>query len=370
MTLPHTAWAERGDELAAWAWTRLVNRLDAWGGYRPPEEWEQEFQRSDGTRGKLGRTTTHKGKLSRDVLARHFWGRSRADLIGLHSTNPFNQSLWGALDIDWHGPTSTAPDVNLGAALAWHDRLVREGFHPMLVDSNGVGGYHLWILFAGPAPTPRVYHFLKQVVRDHTNHDMASPPEQFPKQAALRPTKDGKPGFGNWLRVLGRHHSREHWSRVWNGSRWLEWHQAIDFVLTLQGDPPNLLPDVPPSTPLTPARPRPWTPTPCRDDRAARAAAYMRRLPNLGEGQGRDDVAYQFAAFLLRDLGLDDHVALDWLGLWDAGNRPPKGNERLLEIMASVRLYGRHPIASDLGAVSIRPRGGHHVTISFEMEVH
>jgi flavin reductase (DIM6/NTAB) family NADH-FMN oxidoreductase RutF len=39
------AWAERAEALALWAWRRLVNRADAWGAYRPPEEWGREFRR-------------------------------------------------------------------------------------------------------------------------------------------------------------------------------------------------------------------------------------------------------------------------------------------------------------------------------------
>jgi hypothetical protein len=213
-----STFAARAGQLAAWALSRLVNRTDAWGGYRPPEEWGKEFTRPDGTTGKLGQTTTRKGQLTEAVLVRHFQARGRADVVGLHSTSPAGTSLWGALDVDWHGPTSTAPDINLQAALAWHDRLVGDGFRPLLLDSNGAGGYHLFVLFASPAPTAHVYHFLQQLVRDHGRHGMSRIPETFPKQAELRPRPDGKPAFGNWLRVPGRHHSREHSSRVWGGA--------------------------------------------------------------------------------------------------------------------------------------------------------
>jgi hypothetical protein len=98
----------------------------------------------------------------------------------------------------------------------------------------------------------------------------------------------------------------------------------------------------------------------------------MRRLPNLGEGQGRDDVAYNFAAFLVRDMAVSDEVALAWLERWDAGNTPPKGRERMLSILASARRYGRNPVASGLGPPSrgILPAGrpGHSL-ISFTVEV-
>jgi hypothetical protein len=67
-------------------------------------------------------------------------------------------------------------------------------------------------------------------------------------------------------------------------------------------------------------------------------------LPHLGEGQGRDDVAWHFAAWLTRDLGLSDESALPWLEEWDAGNRPPKGSDRLREITANARRYGQHAV--------------------------
>src|SRR5262249_36473977 len=79
--------------------------------------------------------------------------------------------------------------------------------------------------------------------------------------------------------------------------------------------------------------------------------AYLTKLPNLGEGQGRDDVAYNFACFLVRDLCLDDVKALRWLRGWDRGNTPPKGDERLAEIIASAHAYGQRAYGSGLGGL-------------------
>jgi hypothetical protein len=67
----------------------------------------------------------------------------------------------------------------------------------------------------------------------------------------------------------------------------------------------------------------------------------LARLPHLGEGQGRDDVAYRFAAWLVRDLALGDDTALTWLCRWDQDNRPPKGRDRLAQILASAHRYGQ-----------------------------
>src|SRR5262249_43389837 len=161
------------------------------------------------------------------------------------------------------------------------------------------------------------------LTRDHGRLGFGRPPEQFPKQADVRRCRKG---FGNWLRLPGRHHKREHWSRVWDGQGWLEGAQAVAFMLAMEGDPPGLVPESQPPPPPGQTHSRPGPAGGCRSGNlSARIAGYLRRLPNLGEGQGRDDIGYQFACFLVRDLALGDDIARDWLRRWDAGNLPPKG---------------------------------------------
>jgi hypothetical protein len=336
---------------------RLVNRSDVWGGYVDEADREKVVIFANGQQAKLGQTLTRpavrqRGKvfLTTDILVRHFRARSSRDVIGLHTTSPENTSKWGGPEVDWHSPDSTAPAVNLAAALAWYEKLVRLGFHPLLSDSNGVGGYHgPLMLFRDPVPTPKLFRFIEQIVSDHVQHGIPNAPETFPKQAQI-------PGdrFGNWLRLPGRHHTRAHWSRVWDGSRWLEDNPAIDFIIALSGDSPALLPDIP-KPPPAPAR--------CIAPFASRSAgnldtcisAYMAKLPNLSEGQGRDDIAFNFAAFLIRDLALSDEVALTWLERWDGGNNPPKGRERLAAIIRSAHQYGQRPIGCGLSSARPRP---------------
>jgi hypothetical protein len=339
----------------------LANRLDAWGGYRPPEESGKPYTKADGSQGKLGGQTTRKGPLTLGVLARHFRAGRREEVVGLHSTSTTNTSRWFFLDIDWHGPNSTAPAVNWRAALSLHEDIAALGFRPLLLDSNGAGGYHLGAILAEPVPTPRVFAVARRLASGHARHGLPAPPETFPKQVFVRPG-----GFGNWLRLPGRHHTREHWSRVWDGTRWLKGHDAIDFILSMKGDPASLVPEAPaPARPVTdtaatrpaPPRRRPG-PAGLGEGRGARAANYLGKLPNLGEGQGRDDVAYGFACFLVRDLLLADDVALAWLVRWDAGNSPPKGEARLREIVASAHAYGQRPYGSGLRANACRAGRG------------
>src|SRR5262249_22328790 len=196
------AWAKKAPELAQWARHRLVNRTDAWGAYRPLEEVGKGYVGHDGKIHKLGPQTTRKGVLDEAVLARHFEGRRRQDLIGLHSTSPDNTSLWGGIDIDAHEGGTADSATNLAAALAWFLRLEALGFSPLLSDSNGKGGYHLLALFDAPVPTPKVFGFLRWLIADHRQPVLAPPPATFPKQPRIKPG-----GFGNWLRVVGRHHT-------------------------------------------------------------------------------------------------------------------------------------------------------------------
>ena len=374
------AWSARAKELAAWARDRLAVRTDVWGGYRPLAERGREYAAADGTRKRLGTPTTRprlcdhgRVSLTLDVLERHFRGQLPEHVVGLHSTGPGNLCLAGALDLDHHGDTSTSAAVNLRAALHWYDVLAARGFRPLLVDSNGAGGYHLRVLFSERVPARMVYSFLRWLTRDHAGLGFAKRPETFPKQPEL---KTGQ--VGNWLRLPGRHHTRSFWSAVCDGrGGWLQGEEAAAFILGLAGDAPGLIPveASQAAAAAPPPAPKSWPPR--RSGRSAggnlssRIAAYAARLPNLGEGQGRTDVAFSFAAWMTRDLVLDDALALAWLSRWDAGNAPPLGSTRLAEIVADAQKYGRNAVGCGLLSPThplIRSRPGHSI-ISCTVEV-
>jgi hypothetical protein len=335
------AWAERSRELAGWTWTRLVNRHDAWGGYRPLHLRDENIPN-----GKIwtkpAKSERGQKVLTEEILARHFAGRDVGHLIGLHSTSPENTSRWAAVDIDHHSDQSTDPRTNQAAALGWYQKLAALGFAPLLTDSNGEGGFHLLAIFAEPIATKRVLAFVRWLVSDHGQYGLPSPPETYPKQARIKPGR-----YGNRLRLPGRHHTKDHWSRVWNGQRWLEGGAAIDRLIVVEGASQELIPLAARAfLPPEPARQvvpqfRPVRPvTDGLHGLTRRIQAYVARLPNLCEGQGRDDIAYRLAAFLVRDLELSDDSALPWLRQWDAGNQPPKGDARLREIIQSAHTYG------------------------------
>jgi hypothetical protein len=252
---PGHAWVRRAAELAAWTDALLVNRRDAFGHYIPLEK------RTDPDRTAI----TDKSGLTLTVLERHFRGESAGDLVGLHSTArdeataegevPACWSRWLAVDIDRHDE-SIDPEATRRAALALRDRAVAPGFRPLLLDSNGNGGYHLLIVFGGPVPTGKVYAFGRWLIRDWQALGLDSEPEIFPKQATI-----AAGGFGNWLRLAGRHHSRDHHTRVWSGEVWLDGDEAVRAILATEGDPPDLIPpealepSKPPRKPKGPIKP-------------------------------------------------------------------------------------------------------------------
>jgi hypothetical protein len=361
------AWANRAEDLARWTMARLVNRRDAWGGYYRTQDAAGAWTTCQMTCPKIA----DRGRvlLTRAILERHFRAVCTRDVKGLHTTSPENTSLWGAVDIDWHGPESTAPGVNLRAALAWYDRLRERGWHPLLTSSNGQGGYHLRLLLAQPVETARLHAFMQLLVRDYRRHGMTAAPETFPRQAQLG---DGR-RYGNWLRLPGRHHTRDYWSCVWDGSCWLAGAAAVEHILSLQGDPVEVVPPLPAQPP--PPKRRPFVLRAPGGSLSARVAGYMRKLPNLGEGQCRDDVGYHFACWLVRDMALSEDVARQWLALWDRDNRPPKGAECIEKWIRNARRYGQHAEgcgrepASAGGMQVIRTHRPGHVILRSSVEV-
>jgi hypothetical protein len=228
-------WQERAPELAEWAMAHLVNRVDVWGRYLPAK------YRKVGETGLANNAITapfrnERGKVFLNVasLEKHFKTRNVGGVLGLHSTSADFTSRWLAIDIDLHDPEelSVTREGNFVAAKGWRDALAEMGLDPLFIDSNGNGGFHIWVLFAHPMSTESVHEFGVRLTADYQQRGLDAAPEIFP----------GKPRwehYGDWLRVPGRHHSQEYYSRVWNDepwseSRWLDGHEAIDRILRTQ----------------------------------------------------------------------------------------------------------------------------------------
>lgn len=227
-------WRARATELAEWTYQHLVNRTDVWGRYLPKRnrEWKE---------GVVNHAITapfrdERGKVLLGVssLEKHFRTRDEGGVLGLHSTSAEITSRWFAIDIDLHDPEelSVTREGNFVAAKFWRNALAARGFDPLLMDSNGRGGFHILVVFADAMSTHSVHQFAKQLVEDYAKRGLDEAPQVFP----------GKPEwhhYGDWLRLPGRHHTHDHYTRVWNDepwadSDWLEGHDAIDRLLAMR----------------------------------------------------------------------------------------------------------------------------------------
>ncbi|MEM8669674.1 MAG: hypothetical protein AAGG48_19265 [Planctomycetota bacterium] len=239
----HTEWRTRAPELAAWVYRHLVNRTDVWGRYLAKRNRKQEPDKKGGF---LGNAITapfrdERGKvfLNTTSLEKHFKAID-GGVLGVHSVGTDWSSRWFAIDIDRHDDTdlSITREGNFVAAREWYDSLQQQGFDPLLFDSNGFGGFHLWVVFEQPMSSRSVRSFVDRFVADFQRRGLDRKPDLFP----------GEPGanaLGSWLRLPGRHHTRPHYTRVyndqaWDDRPWLEGHDAIDRILATRLAPLEL----------------------------------------------------------------------------------------------------------------------------------
>jgi hypothetical protein len=346
------AWSARADELAAWADRLLVNRRDVWGAYRPIH------LRDSGSRTYTAPARHERGVrlLSSDTLRRHFHCGDDGSVIGLHSTSTDGMSRWLGIDLDNHGGGDDERERNNQTMTTLLRGLRGRGAAPLVEDSDGRGGLHLWVVFDAPVPTRDVYAFAQSVLREGNVES-----ETFPKQAVVAPG-----GYGNWLRLPGRHHTRQHWSRVMCDDGWLDGADAVSALLSCAITPGAIVPAAAP-TDVLPSEHSLFLPNVILDgdEIGRRAAAYLTRVPSgLAAGEGRNNVAFGVACFLVRDLALDDMAALRWLSMWNGDNRPPLDERELRLVLASARRCGRRAVGSGLHRAtqvprwSVRPCGG------------
>lgn len=221
----------------------LVNRKDVWGQYSvlTPSERRRE--------GKAYKAMTLPRKDMRgndmvtlDKLTRHFASRHhrKPQIIGLHAKSKEATSKWFGIDIDMHDADKTDAEDharrNLVGAVNWWKELQTAGYDPLLFDTNGNGGFHIWVLLAEPAPTRDVYAYVKGIAERWAENNLDEEPETFPKRV-----KDDS--IGSWFKLPGLHHTNYHYVKVWSGDDWLDdpWltgHAAIDAMLQAVPGPP------------------------------------------------------------------------------------------------------------------------------------
>lgn len=229
-------WQNYSEQLAEWAMEHLANRRDVWSQYTLRNGEVRVVMLPIKERRAAGTDMVTITKLKR-----HFGGRVVSHLIGLHSISDHQTAKWFGIDIDLHDETlanaGEIAEANLNAALVWAARLRAAGFDPLVFDSNGVGGYHIWVLLDREYPLADVYDYADSVRSDWQQLDLPRKPEIFPPKREVGP--DDLPYT---LRLPGRHHTRKHFTRVRNfdpmiGQEWLEGGEAIEAMLSARPAP-------------------------------------------------------------------------------------------------------------------------------------
>lgn len=240
----HAEWRSRGPELAAWIMRHLVNRTDVWGRYLAKRQRNKDDQKQSGFPGNAitAPFRDERGKVFLNVtsLEKHFKATD-GGVLGIHSAGTDGSSRWFAIDIDLHDEQdlSVTPEGNFVAAREWYTGLQELGFDPLLLDSNGRGGFHIWVVFAEPMKSRSVRAFADRYTQDFERRGLDQSPDIFPGS-------QGSNQLGSWLRLPGRHHTHPHYTRVyndqqWDDSVWLEGHDAIDRILATRPTPVEML---------------------------------------------------------------------------------------------------------------------------------
>ena len=192
-------------------------RLDARGRYTP-----------------TGKAFTVSGNTSSQTytkIASHFWSEGK-DRVGAHTVSQKNDCKYGGFDIDLHGDENVEQaGKNLAYALHLCEGLTDAGFKVVLEDSNGAGGYHVLVFFEGRVPAVDLRSYLVDLGSGYEQHGVDKP-EVFPKQNDLNPDRP----FGNYLRLPGKHHKRDHQSVFYDFERgeWMTVEQSVAYFLELE----------------------------------------------------------------------------------------------------------------------------------------
>jgi hypothetical protein len=227
------AWCERAGDLADWALASVIVRTDCYLAYK----------RIATAGGIEVQPRTIPAPLTREHLIRHFGGKEHEDRIGVHIVFPIGETCKVTIvDIDAHGPDDD-PEANWAIAREVARRAIGRGALTRVFDSNGAGGYHIWVLHPRPIPCAESYLFGKWLVHEWDRHGLRKEPESFPKSPELTGKR-----CGQTIRLPGRHHKRPHWTAVWDGvtddrnAGFLRGAAAVAAILETGGRPDRIPP--------------------------------------------------------------------------------------------------------------------------------
>ncbi len=208
------AYRRNAERLAEWAWERMVNRTDRYVYY------SEERMR-----------TTKSARLDLGRVLQHFRASKRSDLISLPSNSECGRrhstAKWSCFDVDCHGGDD--PAKSSVTAHSIKEAIEMMGMNPLMLSSNGAGGFHIYILYNRPIAV----HFAWGVCRIVLN--------QAQTACEFAP-HNGRCDIDNIqskpMRLFGKHHTRDHYAEVVEHDKILSGGHAIQAIL--QHQPTNV----------------------------------------------------------------------------------------------------------------------------------
>ena len=287
------AWTVHAAELTKWAYQSLYARDNAYPAWvKEVNDWR----------------CVHTD-LTGDVFQNHFHG---ATTIGTYTLGRDSKCLYVGWDIDHHDGDPGDPKANWRYACILCRRLTRIGANPLLEDSNGSGGYHVWLRFDERISGSVAHSVAIWLVR-HCPAGIHA--EAFPKQPDLNETRR----YGNQMRLPGKHHKRDHWSRFFDGEKWLEGENAVRHLLDWQATDISVFSRR--AREFVPVAPSP-VPTdtdtqPDQDEATAQARRYLAKVPGTQSGQNAARPrACRLTMFVVHGFALATETAVEVLTEW------------------------------------------------------
>jgi len=297
----------------------LVNRADAYGAYHGS-----------------GEAYTAKQTLTADVLRQHFRGHRS---VGLHLISKANTCRFCAFDVDAHHGENPVENEKIARSIV--EQLSALGYEPILLDSDGRGGFHVLVIFEAPAPSRDVHALGHDVAPDGV--------EFFPKQDEVN---DSTP-LGSWLRLPGRHPARDHWTRAIVNGKSLNWEDTAEFLT----DPPTspLPPRASGTSPVAGDKPT-STPT-ARTPGNRRSAAKVAEAAEIPKGY-RNDALASLAGSFRRPGMTEKEIGVALLAVNAGRCRPPLPDGDVLRIAASVAGYAADDVMEIVALAPASPEKG------------
>ncbi len=265
--------------------------------------------------------TTH--GLSLESLHGHFNG---TETIGLGITSLDDQCLSVVWDLDNH-VSDTSTDLNLQYAIFLRGRLSEMGLQALVEDSDGKGGIHLWVLFTHPVAASLAYEFAKSIASDFRERGLKKI-ECFPKSPTVKNTEKR---CGNYVRIPGKHHKRDHWSRFWGDKDWLSIDDSVQLLLEHEGNDPALIPAVMPVLTQKSKCKQLIKPGSLaeRDNSMEMARRHAARTAGAISGERGHDLTFRLACELVKGFALSEAQAMEIISEWNDKCIPPWSEEEL-----------------------------------------